>query len=358
LVALATVAALAGCGVKEVEATGAANLDNPPIVPVTAAEARTVDLVSEYELPPADPDSWDPRHFEGVGEPGGYDPSDIGQAPNDEATGLFALPTDGGAIGSNEGVGLGDSSRGDPMPTGGLKDSTTGRIYMMFLDALGDPQYYVCSGTVITSAAHDLIATAGHCVWDTSGLGFVAELYFVPGDVNDSETQPYGRWSAVNVFVPTEFTEDAFSTATGLAGEGWAYDYAFVRLAPNDAGQKIQDVTGGQGIAFGIPAETLVAIGYPAGEPFDGRSERYCASSDWRRYAMGGYQIDCVMTGGSSGGGWFTRWDPDRGAGYLVGVTSTGTDTTLNANALGRTAYELFDQAGGVAEGLFEGGGA
>jgi hypothetical protein len=92
-------------------------------------------------------------------------------------------------------------------------------------------------------------------------------------------------------------------------------------------------------------------------EPFDGRTERYCGATRWQRYVMGGYTINCEMTPGCSGGGWFARWDPDRGAGYLVGMSSTTTGTELSANALGQSAYDLYEYAGAVGDGLFEGGG-
>jgi V8-like Glu-specific endopeptidase len=219
-------------------------------------------------------------------------------------------------------------------------------------------EYYVCSATVVTSATHDILATAGHCVWDNAGGGdFAPYVLFVPGDKDDSETAPWGGWIGSKTFLRNEFMDDALVSANGApTGDGWAYDYAFVRLEPNKEGKKIQDVVGGQGLAFGIPAETLTVTGYPNGAPFDGKTERYCASTTWERYQMGGYSIDCAMTAGASGGGWFTRWDPERGAGYLVATSSTRSARLLSANAFGKSAYDLFTYAGGVEDGLFFGG--
>ncbi|MDR1633955.1 MAG: hypothetical protein LBS27_03320 [Bifidobacteriaceae bacterium] len=312
--------------------------------------------MSKFDLDPeASSEHWQDR-ISDPDAPGTGDVDPDYQAPNDESTGLFAVPTDGqGAIASDEGIGLGDEYSGALAPQTGMNHGTTGRLYIS-----NDPEWQsmmVCSATVVTSATHDIIATAGHCVWDTEGGGLMQHMLFVPGDEDDAEVAPWGAWAASEVFLRNEFKDDANSSEEGVWGEGWAYDYAFVRLAPNDQDEKVQDAVGAQGIAFGVPADALVAIGYPTAEPFDGRSERYCAASTWSRYQMGGYSIDCTMTPGCSGGGWFARWDPDRGAGYLVGVSSTGTDVTLNANALGADAYELFEYAGAVGDGLFEGGG-
>jgi V8-like Glu-specific endopeptidase len=319
-----------------------------------------VDLLSKYEIEPnISEEYWKDRGLSTAVPDDSFDSGDGDGAPSDEATGLFANPTDGGIIGSAEGIGLPPSSTGELMTATGLKKGTTGRLYFGF-DT--DPEYYchVCSATVVNSATHDLLATAAHCVWDTRGdSGLVSWLTFVPGDQRDAEVAPYGVWYGAEIYLRKEFENGVIPQEKGISGDGWAYDYAFVRLAPNSAGKKIQDVVGAQGIAFGIPAETLVVIGYPTAEPFDGYSERYCSSWSWDRYRLGGYQIECNLTPGASGGGWFTRWDPVRGAGYLVATTSTravgSLGPVLGANALGKNAFELFEWAGGVADGLFEG---
>jgi V8-like Glu-specific endopeptidase len=326
-----------------------------PVMPPAPARPETVDLLSKFEYEPKETaDYWKNRD---LGEGSTRDTGiPDGEAPNDESTGLLALPTDGSIIGADKGVGLGDSDEGAPMPSGGLKTGTTGRLYMS--ESASSSSYAVCSATVVNSASHDILATAAHCVWLTDTQAPLRNVMFVPGERDDGREAPYGRWYAAESFIRPEFEKNAFSDEDDgtVSGAGWAYDYAFIRLAPND-GKKIQDVVGAQGIAFGIPAESLVVIGYPTAPPFDGRSERYCSSTRWSRYSMGGYSIDCVMTAGSSGGGWFTRWDPERAAGYLVATTSTGDDVSMNAVVLGRSAYQLFEAAGAVSDGLFEAGG-
>ncbi|MDR2565363.1 MAG: trypsin-like peptidase domain-containing protein [Bifidobacteriaceae bacterium] len=351
--ALAATVSLAACATT-VNAEGTANTAAPVLVPRPSQSPR-VDLMAKFELDPeAANDHWQERGS--LEDPWGGDINPGYEAPNDAATGAFALPTDGlGPILGEDGVGLGDDDSGGLAPQTGMNHGTTGRLYLSHDNTWH--RYGVCSATVVSSATHDIIATAGHCVWDTENGGLMEHMIFIPGDEGNAEVAPYGTWTAAEVFLRTEFSDGAFSGDDGVWGEGWAYDYAFVRLAPNSEGAKIQDVVGAQGIAFGVPTETLVVIGYPTAAPFDGRSERFCAASSWFRYQMGGYSIDCTMTPGCSGGGWFTRWDPDRGAGYLVGVSSTGDSWSLNANALGSAALELYEYAGAVNDGLFEGGG-
>lgn len=85
-------------------------------------------------------------------------------------------------------------------------------------------------------------------------------------------------------------------------------------------GQHLTDTVGGQGISFnqarGLAYE---AYGYPAAPPFTGGTLEGCsgtASDD----VWGGTQsqnIPCDMTGGSSGGPWFT-------SGSLNSVNSFG----------------------------------
>ncbi|MDR2381272.1 MAG: hypothetical protein LBE08_08905 [Bifidobacteriaceae bacterium] len=353
--ALGTVLSMGACATT-VTAEGLPNVSAPPVAP-RPAEAPRVDLMSKFDLDPdAASEHWQERGSDHITpDPGEVDPDD--QAPNDEATGLSADPTDGlGPISLADGVGLGDQGYGDPAPQDGMNYGTTGRLY--FTHDEDWSTISVCSATVVTSATRDVIATAGHCVWDSDIGSVYLKLLFVPGDLDNAAEAPWGVFAASEVFLRTEFQEQAFSDPDlGLSGEGWAYDYAFIRLAPNNEGVKVQDAVGAQGIAFGIPAETLVVIGYPTAEPFDGTSERYCAATSWSRYRMGGYSIECSMTPGCSGGGWFARWDPERGAGYLVGVSSTSNGFDLNANALGAAAYELFEYAGALDESLFSGGG-
>ncbi|MBD8535816.1 trypsin-like serine peptidase [Plantibacter sp. CFBP 13570] len=261
----------------------------------------------------------------------------------DQATGVVVHPSTG--VGPDVDVkAIAPTAAGDPYPATGLAAATQGRLYFSIGGAT-----YVCSASVVNAPTMDLVLTAGHCVWDTYGKQLAENIIFIPADAANGQTQPYGQWAGVSTYVPDEFTSEATSDASGAtSGNGWAYDFAFIRLAPNAAGQKIQEVTGGQGISFGTPPEGITVIGYPSAAPFDGQSQRYCASqAATKGYA--GYRVDCLMTPGCSGGGWLTRLDPATGAGYVTSVTSRGDGSWLEGPVLGQRALTLYNDA--LAEG-------
>lgn len=259
----------------------------------------------------------------------------------DVATGVAIDPSTG-AVHPN-GPQLEDSVAGDLFDATGLAAATQGRLYMTF--AGGD---YVCSATVINSLPKNIVLTAAHCIWDMESDVYADYVVFIPADANDGAEQPYGMWPVKSITMAQEFADGANETEDGyVTGDGWTYDFAFLTMAPNAQGQEIQEVTGGQGIAFGLPAEEIVVIGYPSAPPFDGTSERYCASTDWEPDSYA-YSIDCDMTAGSSGGGWFTNYDVESGSGYAVAATSFGSTGFLGAAPLGATALSLFTELGGM----------
>lgn len=259
----------------------------------------------------------------------------------DQATGVVVDPTTGPV--HPDGAQVPATDAGDPFAATGLAAGTQGRLYMSFPD--GD---YVCSGTVVNSAGGNVVATAAHCIWDMGADAVADYIVFIPADANDGTVAPHGMWYASGIILPDAFAEGAEETAEGhITGDGWAYDFAFLTMAPNDQGQQIQEVVGGQGIAFGIPAEELVVVGYPSAPPFDGTSQRYCTADEWTPWDYA-YSLPCGMTPGSSGGGWLTNYDPVAGAGYLVATTSFGDGWFLGAAPLGATALNLFTEIGGM----------
>ncbi len=203
----------------------------------------------------------------------------------------------------------------------------------------------MCSATVVHSSSGDIVATAGHCVWDTeNGTGWGRNYMFIPADAANGRSAPYGRWFANRIYTTKAFIATAKENANGAYGQGWAYDSAFLKMAKSN-GNKIQKVTGGQGIAFGAPVRSLLVIGYPTKAPFDGTVERYCSSSNWTQGEFGDRQIDCVMTPGCSGGGWLASYNPRSGAGYVIGMTSIGNGKWLASAVMGGAAANTYDLA-------------
>ena len=339
LAAIAALASLAGCAVAPtVETTGT----YAPFLP----EVRSADagLREEFEKSPQEShDFWnDPSKLENAEGMEFQSPENgLPPGPGDPATGAYRPATEPMP---SQATGLGVKPQAELYNRNGLGASTFGRLYFTF----DGSTLNVCSATVVNSDSGDIVVTAAHCVVTTDGKGTLAQsVVFVPGDRNDAAEQPYGMWAATSVSVPQEFVDKAITDDQGVltSEEGWNYDFAFLKMEERD-GKSIQDVTGGQGIAFGIPVKSLTQIGYPSAPPFDGLDEYVCASTEFSSNWQGGYSHQCDMTQGSSGGGWLTSYDAASGTGYVVGVTSTimvGSHET-STPVLGQTALDLYNE--------------
>jgi RTX calcium-binding nonapeptide repeat (4 copies) len=220
------------------------------------------------------------------------------------------------------------------------------RVHGKAFLTLGDTDY-VCSATVVDSAAHTVVWTAGHCVNGADiGLGFPSNWMFVPG-YREGQA-PYGSWTATSLM-----TTDGWQNGANLR-----VDVGAAVLARDLEGRGIQDVVGGRGIAFDQPRnQTFDAYGYPAVDPntallppnFDGEHLFRCGSSRIANDRPPGagpktMEIDCDMTAGASGGGWVI------GDEFLNSVTSYGYEfdaSHLFGPYFGRTAKRLYKRASG-----------
>ncbi|MDQ3758818.1 MAG: hypothetical protein M3331_02590, partial [Actinomycetota bacterium] len=162
---------------------------------------------------------------------------------------------------------------------------------------------FVCSGTVVRSRSKQLAWTAGHCVYDDISGRFATNWTFVPG-YQDGE-RPFGEWPA----------RQLATTGPWKRSGNLSYDVGAAKLAKRN-GKPIQKVVGARGIAFNQPREQgFRAFGYPA-EPnpltlqlFTGQRLYACDSprtddDDPPGSGPDTLEINCDMTGGSSGGGW------------------------------------------------------
>jgi hypothetical protein len=168
--------------------------------------------------------------------------------------------------------------------------TTTGKVFF----TLGGLDY-VCSGSATSSSNADVVSTAGHCVNEGPGA-WATNWAFVPAYSNGSA--PYGTWTARNLVTTGQWANSGDIN----------YDTGFAVMNTN-GGSHLTGVVGGQGVAFNLARHlSYTAYGYPAAPPFNGETLKSCsgtASDD----IYGGTQsqaITCNMTGGSSGGPWFT----------------------------------------------------
>ncbi|ETK35684.1 trypsin-like serine peptidase [Microbispora sp. ATCC PTA-5024] len=200
-------------------------------------------------------------------------------------------------------------SPGAAWTAGGAVTRTTGRVFFTIAAGSDAGRNASCSGTAVTSANKSVVITAGHCV--KIGGAFHTNWVFVPG--YDRGDRPNGTWPATNLLTTPQWN----------SGEDMNYDVAAAVVAPQN-GQSLTDVVGGQGVAFNQPrGRQMYAFGYPAASPYDGSKLVYCSGRAFDDFLSSEDQgLNCNMTGGSSGGPWFTSFNESTGAGLLNSVNS------------------------------------
>ena len=216
-------------------------------------------------------------------------------------------------------------------------DATTGKV----LFALGS-SYYVCSASVVADNSvvdgDSLILTAAHCVF---GSDFATNWVFIPD--YDSAPAPlssssdaycddtvYGCWGATALAAHYGFTSEG---GFNLTAAEFDYGVAKVGIGGQTGDELVLDsMLAGLGLVIPtINAATLIdgdasAFGYPAAKKYKGSDLVYCAGPVGTDGNTGGatYRLLCDMTGGSSGGPWFSPFDTGAGTGTLTSVNSYG----------------------------------
>ncbi len=183
---------------------------------------------------------------------------------------------------------------------------TSGRVFFTF-----DGRTASCSGNAVTSQNQSTVITAGHCVkyqgsWHTNWV-------FVPAYADGNA--PYGQWTATKTLTTPQWE----------SGEDINHDVGAAVVAPLN-GRKLTDVTGAQGLQFnGGYNKPMYAFGFPAASPYDGSKLVYCSGNSSKDFLLSqDHSLGCNMTGGSSGGPWFTGFSEASGTGLQVSVNSFG----------------------------------
>jgi hypothetical protein len=248
-----------------------------------------------------------------------YDPATKGFRP-------AARPAGGGGGGTSSTT-IGASWNG-----GGEVVKATGKV----LFAMGST-YYVCSASVVDDAvsARSLVLTAAHCAYDETGHQFATNWMFVPD--YDSAPAPLntsgsfcastslGCWTATALVV-----HDGYATAGGFNNQAVVYDFAFavVEAGGKDGTTQLDTTVGGHPIQFSSEsanADTYL-FGYPAAGKYKGKDLVYCRGPLGfdPSTANATYRVGCNMTGGSSGGPWFSPFNSGAGNGTLMSLNSYG----------------------------------
>ena len=217
----------------------------------------------------------------------------------------------------------GGSGTGASWPNGkGKVYKVTGKVYF----EMGGSGW-VCSGTALTDTrtTRSLVVTAGHCAYDEtkngSASGFATNWLFVPQfdsnpTLSNCSTTAYGCWTATALVV-----NDGFARAGGFNTRATHYDWAFAVVGAGGKNGTQLDALGSFALQSTSPMTgntTVDAFGYPAAGKYHGNDLIFCQGPLGFDALTGGtnYKLACGMTGGSSGGPWFSGFiDSPNGTG-------------------------------------------
>ncbi|MBO3746449.1 trypsin-like serine protease [Streptosporangiaceae bacterium NEAU-GS5] len=206
---------------------------------------------------------------------------------------------------------------------------------------LGGREYW-CSGSVVHSKNHNLVATAGHCAYSLTSNRAVEDWIFIPSYVDGRSDA--GIYVGQTLYLHEDFRAGDFDR-----------DYAFVTVYPgytwNNGRQvaagRLEDRVGAFVFSSAIAIGRKVSIfAYPAGphpdgsSPYSGQSVVHCDGVTDKRWVASptwalerGIRLEgCPYTAGASGGPWVLGYNAARKTGYLNGVVSL----TWNLNADGK----------------------
>ncbi|RJL26590.1 trypsin-like serine peptidase [Bailinhaonella thermotolerans] len=224
---------------------------------------------------------------------------------------------------------------GGPSSPGKGKDvsppRTTGKVFFRFA---GDPRLYWCSASSVNAPDRSLVATAGHCVYDTDTRRWAEDWIFVPGYRQDKA--PYGVYAAARFNADDDYVKRS----------DYDYDYAFVNVTRDLTAtrhRRLGDVVGAQGLTWNRSAKvTVFAFGYPAGphpdgdRPYSGHTVKWCYGTTAAMPKVKKFKVErhiglrCAFTAGGSGGPLLAGYRNATGRGYLNGVVSLAWDTDGN----------------------------
>jgi V8-like Glu-specific endopeptidase len=217
------------------------------------------------------------------------------------------------------------SNSGASWNNGGLALTATGKVF--FSQGAGN---YVCSGALVDDGLVDrsIVLTAGHCVYDAA-TGYATNWMFIPNfDTNPTqscEIRPAGCWYASNLVARAEFVN-----AGGFNGQAIQHDWAFAVIYPGGLNRSILpdttpvaqnsfnlNITG-----FSAIKQTSYAFGYPAATPYSGNDLVFAfgpiiVDNNYQTWGMAS-----KMTGGASGGPWFSNFNTTTKSGNLSSLNS------------------------------------
>jgi V8-like Glu-specific endopeptidase len=192
--------------------------------------------------------------------------------------------------------------------------------------------HWICSAVAATDARADIsvVLTAAHCAYDQATGAFASNWIFIPEfdtapELWDCTKTAHGCWTANRLVVHRGYAGQRSFNQTAIQ-----HDWAFAVVGNGGKTNTQLDATvGSYPISFTSSSSgtKVTAMGYPAGGKYSPGNELvYCSgpvgSDPYTFYRT--YRLACDMTGGSSGGPWFTGFDANGNTGTLSSVNSYG----------------------------------
>ncbi|MET8982699.1 trypsin-like serine protease [Streptomyces sp. NPDC004539] len=205
-----------------------------------------------------------------------------------------------------------------------------------------------CTGSVVHTAAKDIVLTAGHCA---AGMRTATHRIFVPKYVSGkpASAQPYGVFPITRVYIDPRYEANTKKPVSDL-------DLAFAQTARDSRGRRLEDVTGALTFAPSTGyTHRVTVLGYPSSASVNPRHSLVrCPVTTTRLRGFGQLSMACTgFYGGVSGGPWIEGYDPVKGTGRVIGSTGGynggGNDTddhwVTYAPLYGKDAQALFADA-------------
>jgi V8-like Glu-specific endopeptidase len=193
--------------------------------------------------------------------------------------------------------------------------STIGALFT--LSPSGQLENHFCTASVVDSPTGDLAVTAAHCMQHQ----VAGDVAFVPD--YSAGLEPYGIWTVTRVIEDHRWRNSSDPDD----------DFAFLVLTQPGSGVPIEDLTGGESLGIGEPADRPVKVaGYP-----DTSNTMVSCDNTAVAFSQTQFQFDCDgFTDGTSG-------SPLLADGVPVGAT-------------GEAAIDGVDVVIGVIGGYEQGG--
>lgn len=193
---------------------------------------------------------------------------------------------------------------------------TTGKL---FIGGYQGDRY--CSASALNTRSKRVVITAGHCVHEGRGGGWMKNVVFVPKyNGNASRPAPYGKFQA-----RTLHTFKAWIRYGGTT-RGWGRDVGMISTYTNANNKRVVRVVGGNGLVVNKSYRfTASVFGYPSNLS-NGEVMRACTGKASKTQAIPHTSkiFGCNFGKGSSGGPWLWKYNGDTRLGFTIGVTSFG----------------------------------